>query len=175
MQLLPEPVSGQFVLAVLPPRLSLPVLEMLARLALRGPLRVLDGGNRFNAYTVAQELRRHTMAVEAVLARIRIARAFTCYQVLTLLAETPALPAATLVLDLLATFRDESVPLWERRRLLGDCLEHLRRLAGPAPLLVSATSQGAAGADELLALLEAAADQVWHAALPLPPAPLRLF
>ncbi|HSF83283.1 MAG TPA: hypothetical protein VLA49_18735 [Anaerolineales bacterium] len=175
MNRLPEPISGQFTLAVLPQGASLPLLHMVARLALRGPLRVLDSGNRFNAYTVAQSLRRHTGQVEAALARIRIARAFTCYQVAALLAETPALPASTLVLDLLATFRDESVPLWERRRLLEACLDHLRRLASQAPLLASVTAQGAAGADELLALLEGAAGQVWRFAPPLPPAPLRLF
>jgi len=175
MNRLPEPISGQLSLAVLPPRLSQPLLHMVARLALRGPLRVLDGGNRFNAYTVAQALRQHTEQVEAVLGRIRIARAFTCYQVAALLAETPALPEPTVALDLLATFRDESVPLWERRRLLACCREHLRRLASRAPLLVSASAQGASGVDELLALLEEAADQVWRFAPLPPPAPLRLF
>jgi len=175
MNLLPEPVPGQFTLVVLPPRANPPLLHMVARLALRGPLRLLDGGNRFNAYTVAQALRRHTGQVEAALARIRISRAFTCYQVAALLAETPALPASTVALDLLATFRDESVPLWERRRLLAVCREHLRRLASQAPLLVSVTAQGASGADELLAMLEEAADQVWRFAPPLPPAAPRLF
>src|SRR3990172_2834304 len=129
----------------------------------------------FRSYTVAQALRRHTGQVEAALARIRISRAFTCYQVAALLAETPALPASTVALDLLATFRDESVPLWERRRLLAVCREHLRRLASQAPLLVSVTAQGASGADELLVMLEEAADQVWRFAPPLPPAAPRLF
>jgi hypothetical protein len=142
---------------------------------LRGRVRLLDGGNRFNAYAVAQALRQHTEQVEEALSRIRIARAFTCYQVAALLAETPALPEPTVALDLLATFRDESVPLWERRRLLEACREPLRRLASQAPLLVSASAQGAAGGDELLALLEEEAGQVWRFAPLPPPAPLRLF
>jgi hypothetical protein len=48
---------------------------------------------------------------------VRLSRAFTCYQMLALLAETPAGGPPTLVLDLLDTFYDESVPLHESRRL----------------------------------------------------------
>lgn len=175
MNRLPEPVPGQFLLAALPPGSSTTLLEMVARLALRSPVRVLDGGNRFNVYRVAQNLRRHTSDVNTVLQRIQVARAFTCYQVVTLLAGTPPLSTPTLVIDLLATFRDESVPFWERRRLLVACLGHLRFLAKQAPLLVGVTPQGALGGDELLALLEDAADQVWRFAPPLPLQPLRLF
>jgi hypothetical protein len=105
----------------------------------------------------------------------------------TLLEETPLVPTATLVLDLLATFRDETVPLGERRRLLERCLEHLHCLAAAAPLLVSASPDGgppmsqARGRrrpqprDELLALLEQAADQVWRFGPPPPTVQLRLF
>lgn len=175
MNRLPEPVPGQFLLAALPSGTSATLLEMVARLALRSPVRVLDGGNRFNVYRVAQSLRRHTSEVGAALQRIRVARAFTCYQVATLLVETPPLAIPTLVIDLLATFRDESVPLWERRRLLEACLGHLHYLVKQAPLLVSVTPQGALGGDELLTLLEDAADQVWRFSSPTPAQPLRLF
>lgn len=174
MDLLPDPLPGQFSLAVLPHGSTKQLLQVVARLALRGSLRVLDGGNRFNAYTVALALRQHTTDVEALLEQIHVARAFTCYQVVTLLTQTAAIPHPTLVLDMLATFRDESVSLEERRRLLRTCLVQLRRLARGAPLLVSAIPQGAQS-DELLIMLEEIADQIWRFESPAPQLPLRLF
>jgi hypothetical protein len=187
MDLLPDPIAGEFTLAVLPRQAIRPLLGLAARLALRAPLRVLDGGNCFNAYIVALALRQHTQDVSAVMERIHVARAFTCYQILTLLQETRATPVATLVLDLLATFRDENVPDAERRRLLGICLERLRRLAVAAPLVVSVSPDSGPpmsgsrsrrkppARDELLAILEAAAGQVWRFGPPPPIVQLRLF
>src|SRR5574341_122015 len=212
MDLLPEPLTdkiipgkvtpGKVTLAVVPRRAIQPLLEMAARLALHAPLRVLDGGNCFNAYVVAQALRpallpallaqqaraQQAPDVEAVLERIHVARAFTCYQMVTLLDEMPATAAATAVLDLLATFRDETVPMAERQRLLGHCLERLEQLAVAGPLLVSASPDGgppmssphrqrqATSGDELLVRLERAADQVWRFSSPAPPAvQLRLW
>lgn len=187
MDLLPEPLTGQITLVVVPRRAIRPLLGLAARLAQHAPLRVLDGGNCFNAYLVALALRQWTQDVNSVLERIHVARAFTCYQVLTLLEETPATPTATLVLDLLATFRDEAVSLIERRRLLNKCLVRLRYLATAKPLLVSASTDGgppmssARGRrqpqprDELLAQLEKAADRVWRFGPSPPTVQLRLF
>src|SRR4030065_337535 len=62
-----------------------PLMGLAARLAQRAPLRVLDGGNCFNAYIVALALRQQTTDVTAALERIRVSRAFTCYQMVTLL------------------------------------------------------------------------------------------
>lgn len=148
MDLIPEPITGQFTLVVLPRGAAGLMLRAAARLACRGPLRVLDCGNCFNTYQVALELRRlGADPLEAALERIRAARAFTCYQALTLLETSPALPTPTLVLDLLGTFRDESVALPERRRLLRGAIDHLQRLAEVAPLLVSVSPRPeAAGA-----------------------------
>lgn len=180
MDLIPEPVTGQYLLAVLPHNAAGLLLRAAARMAWRSPLRVLDCGNRFNAYQVALELRRlQADPLEPALERIQVARAFTCYQVLTLLETAPALLQPTLVIDLLATFRDESVSLYERRRLLEAAIDHLRRLAQVAPLLVSVTPLGAAEsvelADVLLTNLEADAGQVWRLTPPPPALPMRLF
>ncbi len=114
------------------------MLELAARLALSGELRVLDGGNRFNVYPVARTIRRYSPELTAALARIRLARAFTCYQAAAMLAEMPAEPRPLLVIDLLATFYDESVNLNESRRLLAGCIPHLQRLSRCAPVVVSA-------------------------------------
>jgi hypothetical protein len=117
---------------------------------------VLDAGNRFNAYTVARAARGRP----GVLNRITVSRAFTCYQVLSLLETSssapagdaaaaprgrtgsdgmllprpvrPAGPVTFVVLDLLSTFYDESVQAGERKRLLRDCIRHLERLVGAA-------------------------------------------
>jgi len=174
MNTLPALYPGQLhlLLALRPVRFEL-VNTLIARLAHSGPVLVLDGGNCFQAHRLARLLRRHTPHLETALGNIHIARAFTCYQVLTLLAETPAVPVPTLVLDLLATFQDENVPLYERRRLLEAVLEHLQRLSSRAPTLVSTALEVADG--ELLELLEEAADQVWRFEPQPPVLPLRLF
>jgi hypothetical protein len=123
---------------VIAPHAGMPLLvELAARLALNGKVRVLDGNNRFNVYPVAQAVRRLTPRLEETLSRVSLARAFTCYQMLTLLEETPAESIPTLVLDLLATFLDENVRLEESRRLLQLAIVQLQRLNQSAPLVVS--------------------------------------
>ena len=82
-------------------------------------------------------------------------------------------PVPILATGLLTPFADENVPRGERLRLLGRCIQHLKRLAGSAPVLVSAVPPAAdvsaasieaatAEAAEFLARLETAADQVWR-------------
>jgi hypothetical protein len=176
MKTLPALYPNQMHLlaAARPARYEL-VNTAIARLASSGPVRLLDGGNCFQAHRIARLLRRSTPDLNSALSNIHIARAFTCYQVVTLLAETPAVPVPTLVLDLLTTFQDENVPLHERRRLLVVSLDHLRRLSHRAPTLVSVSLEGADLSGELLGLLEEAVDQQWRFE-PQPPAePLRLF
>jgi len=48
---------------------------------------VLDGANRFDPYTVSSLARRAWIPPERLLKSIRIARAFTCYQMATLMGE----------------------------------------------------------------------------------------
>jgi hypothetical protein len=139
-----------------------------------GTLWVLDGGNCFNVYPVARALRRYTRNVSAVLAKIRVGRAFTCFEMASLVRRSachpgPA-PAAVLALDFLSTFRDENVPLSERQRLLHTCLRPLRSLAQAAPLLVTArpaTDESQAG---LIPILKRAADHLLELETPLPEA-----
>jgi hypothetical protein len=67
------------------------VLEQAARLALTGPLQILDGGNCLDLYGLARQLRRLDPHVEPLLRRIQVVRPFTCYQMTTLLAQLPCL------------------------------------------------------------------------------------
>lgn len=160
---LARPLENQILLVVAPHAANTLMLELAARLANKGPLRVLDGGNRFNVYPVAKALRRLTPKLDNALQRITLSRAFTCFQLQALLQETPANGSPALVLDFLATFYDESVNLAECRRLLATCLPHLRRLARPAPLVVSVKPPPpiAAARQVLLDTVQQAADQCW--------------
>lgn len=173
------PLPNRLLLIVAGHAAAAPMLELSAALAHSGPLRVVDGGNRFNVYAVARAARRRSANLRALLERIHLARAFTCHQMLTLLAGLPTAPHPTLVIDLLATFYDESVPQAESAHLLRACLLHLRRLSAAAPLVISARPPAQAAADRLplLRFLQENVDHAWllgDAPEP-PPAPPRLF
>lgn len=116
------------------------LIELAARLALRGPLLVLDCGNRANPQTLARELRRRTNDPVGALRNVVSARAFTCYQVVTLLDQTAGRPIQqpVLIFDLLATFYDESVSYREGRRLLEHSIQQIQAIRRNAPVVASA-------------------------------------
>ncbi len=177
--------TGNIVLVIGPHAAQEVMLELAGGLVHLGRVRVLDGGNQFNAYLLARSLRRRSAELFSLLDRVTLARAFTCYQMETMLAESRAIAAPTIVMDLLGTFADENVPFPERSRLLAHCVDHLYRLSRQAPLAVGARPAGPGGRagyyghagyiggsgpsserDELLAVLREAADQVWEMASP---------
>ena len=102
---------------------------------------VLDGANRFNSYTVSSFARRALIPPEKLLKSIRIARAFTCYQMATLMGEQLASllrqeGAAELLqkpwvilLGPLTTFLDEDVPEREVRPLFERSLKKIEEIA----------------------------------------------
>jgi hypothetical protein len=174
---------------LLQPRLALfwgtqePTRTLLAAatvMASRGlPLRLFDGGNRFDGYFVARLARRLSAHPRATLGRIRISRAFTCFQLAELIENAPASPEPLFVLDLLATFYDESVPLPDSERLLSNTITHLKRLATIGPVIVGARQPQTLVKERwtLLDRLETAADAAWMLRAPLveEPAQPRLF
>jgi hypothetical protein len=169
MNTLANPIRNQIQLVVAPHAGREMMLALASRLAPGNVVRVLDGGNQFNAYTVSREIRRHTAELNQALSNIRLSRGFTCYQMLVLLADTPTIPERpVLVLDLLATFYDESVPLIESRRLLENALIHLRRLSRTAPVMVSARPPSTLCPERmvLLDILRGGATQVMTAEAP---------
>lgn len=154
------------------------MLELAAHLAQRGPLWVVDGGNRFNAYILARKLRRlRRTGLSQALGRIRVRRAFTCYQVTALLEQSPSRAEPTLVIDFLHTFYDQSVPLGERHRLLDVCLEHLQRLSQRAAVVASLRPPRPPQTDPsgLLEAVRLAADLVWYPEVPPDNTQLRLL
>jgi hypothetical protein len=116
------------------------LLDLAARLALRGSLLLLDCGNRANPLPLVRELRRLTNDPVTALHNIQTARAFTCYQVATLLEQTARLPyqQPVLIFDLLATFYDENITYAESRRLLEHSLRCITQIRRSAAVVVSA-------------------------------------
>jgi len=141
------------------------LLTALSAFAARGQrLRVFDGGNRFDGYFVARLLRRLTSDPQAALLRIRLSRAFTCFQLSELIENAPATSQEPLfLLELLATFYDESVPLRDSERLLATTITHLKRLAAVGPVIVGAREPQTLVKERwaLLDRLQAAADTIW--------------
>ncbi|HEY5903546.1 MAG TPA: hypothetical protein VIU39_13410 [Anaerolineales bacterium] len=114
------------------------VTELIASLALRAPLNIVAGSEWIPNYGVARLLRRRVTHIEAILGRIQLARAFTCYQLLDLLAGIRPGNTPVLVLDALHTFYTDDIPLEARRRTLEGCGRHLQRLSLSRPVAVLA-------------------------------------
>jgi hypothetical protein len=179
MNTLLNPVPGDLLLVLAPHAGGAIMWELVARLASRGSVRLLDGGNCFDVYkcnlAVGQALGGRTADLPAVLKRIRLSRAFTCYQLVALLKSTSAEPVPTLVLDLLSTFYDENVSAEESLRLLQECIAHLQRLNRLAPVAASIRPGPPESRPELLKAMLAAASMVWTLEPHIPKPPPRLF
>jgi hypothetical protein len=148
------------------------LLRVSASLALHGPIRILDCGNRSDMHRVAKALRPLTNDPAAVMKRIDISRAFTCYQAEVLLGLNRGLTQTpVLVFDLLATYLDESVSKCEAERLMEDSLDHLKKMSKANPVLVSVSPlpSVAAERENLMQLLHASADNFVQL-LDVPPA-----
>jgi hypothetical protein len=102
---------------------------------------VLDGANRFDPYMVSSFARKALIPPEKLLKSIRIARAFTCYQMATLMGEqlasllrregvTELLQRPwVILLGPLTTFLDEDVPEREVRPLFERSLRKIEEMA----------------------------------------------
>jgi hypothetical protein len=96
---------------------------------------VLDGANRFDPYTVSSFARKALIPPERLLKRIRIARAFTCYQMATMIIEklpslfiTGSQKPWVMLLGLITTFLDEDVPEREVRALFERSLRKIEEM-----------------------------------------------
>jgi hypothetical protein len=166
--LFPSPVSGRILLLVSPDALAGELFVIIARLALQGPMCVLDGGNSFQGYSLARALRQSTADIAAPMQRVQLSRAFTCYQVSALfehmLAGQDFAPYPVLVLDFLATFYDQDVRVAERSRLLRGCIRQLQALARRVPVAVWVRQRSVIPQEALgfLDIVQNAAGQVWY-------------
>ena len=160
----PVPKTGKISLVVAPKTVIHSLMSMLATLALRGRVIVIDGGNCFDAYTLARALRRRTHEIRSALNAVQLSRAFTCYQMVAMLAELPVDGTPVIVLDMLATFLDENVNFTKRQRLLDSSLNLLRCISEGAPTAVWARAHPAAEGEyqQLLTPLLETAQDIWE-------------
>jgi hypothetical protein len=174
-------LSPEVMSAALGPRLTLlwgasaptrTLLSMVALLAARGDApRIFDGGNRFDGYFVARLARRLTDRPHGVMSRIRLSRAFTCFQLAELIESTSPDGSPLFVLDLLSTFYDESVPMRDVQRLLSETIARLKWLAASGPVIVGACEPQALVQERwgLLDQLQLSADSAWMLRAPAEP------
>lgn len=102
---------------------------------------VLDGANRFDPYMVSTFAKRASISPEGLLKRIRIARAFTCYQMTALVEEklisllkkeeraAPFSPPRVILLGPVTPFLDEDVSEREVRPLFERLLRKVEEMA----------------------------------------------
>ena len=95
----------------------------------------VDGANGFDPYIVSRFARRHSLAPAHLLKEIAVARAFTCYQLFTLVRERleamigPYQNPLAILLGPITTLLDEDVPDQEVNFLFRGMLEKLDELS----------------------------------------------
>jgi hypothetical protein len=140
------------------------ITELFAALALRGPFYAIAGGEWLPTYALVRSLRRRTAAVHQVLSRVRLARPFTCYQVLDLLTDIRPERDPVLVLDFLHHFHNPDIQPDVRRRILEQCCRRLERLSRARTLLVFVQSLETEEYRSFFPLVADTADEVLQAA-----------
>ena len=160
MDILPVLKTGKLIVLYTLDAARTESMTLIAELGLRGAVTILDGGNRYRPYQVATLLRRKTVDISTVANRLFSRRAFTCYEMNTLLGSTPSLNQPYLILDLLNTFYDDHVPAPEAARLLVSCLNHIQRLLLSGPVVITLAPPLAEERDFLLEQVCRQADEV---------------
>ena len=146
LRLFPHEPQGRIMCIQAPRRGLRAIQDNLAILPVMHARRVycLDGVNAFNPYPYAQLARRTGRGIAEVLDLVRVSRAFTIHQLqeaverllppLTAISPTPLVA----VLGLEHLFLEESLPLWERRHVLGRILKRLGELKDAGmPVLIT--------------------------------------
>ncbi len=137
---------GEATLWIGPPATVERMLETLyaGNALVRGRISLIEGRNQFHPYRIGERGRALGIDPTLVLDRIRLARAFTAYQLVALVdgwaAELRRHPPTLLVAhDLPTLFFTEEVPGEERAPLLRHVAQTLRELlrAVPVPLVLT--------------------------------------
>jgi hypothetical protein len=123
----------QWNLLIMPSQHRNRLLVAMAHLAAGNSLIVLDCGRQFDSSIVARAAHGRPEIID----RIKVQRAFICYEAVKLLERTPAGKTPILVLDFLSTFYDENVKMHTRKFLLESSLGHFQRLSQAAGLAVT--------------------------------------
>ena len=139
------------------------ILIAIAYLARTMPLTVFDCGRRFDSSVVA----RAAQGRKEIIDRIKIQRAFTCFEAVKLLEQKQIEKTPIIILDFLASFYDENVKLNTRNFLFQRSIQHFQRLGQYAGLGVSVYPPAASGdAVALFERLQSAAPNVSDYTMP---------
>ncbi len=149
------------------------IVELFAALALRGSFYAIAAGEWLPTYALARALRRSTTAIHGVLDRIRIARPFTCYQVLDLLTDLRPERDPVLIIDFLHHFHNPDIPLYVRQRVLRQCCQRLERLSLLRPLVVFVQALGTDEYRDFFPVVSVIADELLQPLAAETPAPLQ--
>ncbi len=173
MDTLPAPFPASLALKARAPRLLLVetegrpsegITELFATMALHGPFYAIAGGEWLPTYALVRALHRKTTAIQVVLGRVRLARPFTCYQVLDLLTDIRPERNPVLVLDFLHHFHNPDISLDVRQRVLRQCCQRLEHLSLLRPLLVFVQALETEEYRSFFPLVAGLADEVLQAA-----------
>ena len=91
MDILPVLKTGKLIVIYTSDAARTESMVLIAELSLRGAVTIMDGGNRYRPYQVAKLLRTKTADISTAANRLFSRRAFTCYEMNTLLSSTPSL------------------------------------------------------------------------------------
>jgi len=114
----------------------------------------IDGGHRADPFAMARVMRVQRKDPRPVLERVHIARAFTAYQMDSLireaLSELPSPPDLLIVSAIDSLFSDPEVDQEEAKGMLQNCIAALKKLAGMGTCVVL-SAIGGSRESELLA------------------------
>jgi hypothetical protein len=133
----PALTGGQLVVLCGGTALIAATHRLVVALLERGPVHLLDAGVRLQPYLLTRLIRQHTVGVADWLARLHLQRAFTAHQVAAALEALPTTAVPLVVLDLLASFYDDTLPLPQAQVLLQRSLTQCERLRQGAPLVLT--------------------------------------
>lgn len=137
MDLHPALAGGQFIVLYGSEAIITRAHHLVATLLRLQDVNLLDAGGRLRPYLLIHLIRQHTTQVDVWLKRLHLQRAFTAHQVAAALETLPLTSIPLVVLDFLATFYDDTLPLPQGRVLLQRCLTQCERLRQGAPLLMT--------------------------------------
>ena len=119
--------SNGYSLLIAPHAAADALLRLAAKLALMGPVNILDAALRFDVHRAARLVRQQSNAVYAALERIQLVRVFNACQLVDGLRAFERDTAPVLVLGALALFETELLNSQRERYLLRDYFALLRQ------------------------------------------------
>jgi hypothetical protein len=136
-------VQHHLLLALINSTQSRQIAELIATMALQGPLSIVAGSEWLPLedavdmlYLMAEDSSTDPNLIEIIADRQKLVRGFTCYQVVNRLRAASLQPTPLLVVNLLSSFYDIDIRLNVRVNVLRQCTERLEQLARHRPVAV---------------------------------------